>query len=126
VTDSRAWVKVGVMFRLLLPILCAALSTFRSRSSLVAENLALRQQQLAVLRAGRRPQLRPIERHSLRLEGSAVLRCRGTPSSGMCRRAFSLLELAHKLLGFVLERDKDLVRMVVRALQERFGARHPR
>jgi putative transposase len=36
-------------------------SAFRSRASLVAENLALRQQ-LAVLKVGRRPRLRPIDR----------------------------------------------------------------
>jgi transposase InsO family protein len=39
----------------------ALASAFRSRASLVAENLALRQQ-LAVLRIGRRPRLRPIDR----------------------------------------------------------------
>jgi hypothetical protein len=36
-------------------------SAFRSRASLVAENLLLRQQ-LAVLKVGRRPRLRPIDR----------------------------------------------------------------
>jgi transposase InsO family protein len=36
-------------------------SAFRSRASLVAENLALRQQ-LAVMKVGRRPRLRPIDR----------------------------------------------------------------
>jgi hypothetical protein len=39
----------------------AAVAAFRSRSNLVAENLALRQQ-LAVLRVGRRPLLRRIDR----------------------------------------------------------------
>jgi len=42
------------MVGLVVSLLGAALSAFRSRSSLVAENLALRQQ-LAVLRVGRRP-----------------------------------------------------------------------
>ena len=46
---------------LLLAIIGALRSAFRSRASLVAENLALRQQ-LAVLRVGRRPRLRPIDR----------------------------------------------------------------
>lgn len=49
------------MIRLLQAIVGALGSAFRSRASLVAENLALRQQ-LAVLRAGRRPRLRPIDR----------------------------------------------------------------
>jgi transposase InsO family protein len=42
-------------------MLGAMVSAFRSRASLVAENLALRQQ-FAVLRVGRRPRLRPIHR----------------------------------------------------------------
>jgi putative transposase len=42
-------------------ILGTLASALRSRASLVAENLALRQQ-LAVLRVGRRPRLRPIDR----------------------------------------------------------------
>ena len=52
---------VPPMFGMVVAILGAALAAFRSRSSLVAENLALRQQ-LAVLRVGRRPRLRPIDR----------------------------------------------------------------
>jgi putative transposase len=39
----------------------ALASSFRTRAGLVAENLALRQQ-LAVLRVGRRPRLRPVDR----------------------------------------------------------------
>jgi transposase InsO family protein len=46
---------------LLEAVLGALVSAFRSRASLVAENLALRQQ-LAVLRIGRRPRLRPVDR----------------------------------------------------------------
>jgi putative transposase len=46
---------------LLQAIVGALGSAFRSRASLVAENLALRHQ-VAVLRAGRRPRLRPIDR----------------------------------------------------------------
>ena len=52
---------VGGMFWLVLAMLGAARSAFRSRSSLIAENLALRQQ-LAVLHARRRPRLRPVDR----------------------------------------------------------------
>ena len=52
---------VGRMFGLLGAVVGAAVAAFRSRSSLVLENLALRQQ-LAVLRVGRRPLLRPIDR----------------------------------------------------------------
>src|SRR6516225_2947608 len=46
---------------LFFAIVGALRSASRSRASLVAENLALRQQ-LAVLRVGRRPRLRPIDR----------------------------------------------------------------
>ena len=46
---------------LLEAVVGALASAFRSRASLVAENLGLRQQ-LAVLRVGRRPRLRPIDR----------------------------------------------------------------
>lgn len=49
------------MFELVVAILGAAGAAVGSRASLVAENLVLRQQ-LAVLRAGRRPWLRPIDR----------------------------------------------------------------
>jgi hypothetical protein len=48
---------MSVLFAIVGALGCA----FRSRASLVAENLALRQQ-LAVLRVGRRPRLRPIDR----------------------------------------------------------------
>jgi transposase InsO family protein len=50
-----------MMFGLVGAILGAARAAFRTRAGLVAENLALRQQ-LAVLRVGRRPQLRPLDR----------------------------------------------------------------
>lgn len=53
--------KVAPVLALLLAIVGALGSAFRSRAGLVAENLALRQQ-LAVLRVGRRPPLRPIDR----------------------------------------------------------------
>lgn len=46
---------------LFLAIIGAVRSAFRSRASLVAENVALRQQ-LAVLRVGRRPRLRRMDR----------------------------------------------------------------
>jgi putative transposase len=49
------------MLVLMFAILGAVRSALRSRSSLVAENLALRQQ-LAVLSASRRPRLRPVDR----------------------------------------------------------------
>ena len=42
-------------------IVGALVSAFRSRASLVAENLVLRQQ-LAVLKVGRRPRLTPVDR----------------------------------------------------------------
>jgi hypothetical protein len=50
-----------LVFALLVALLGAVRSAFRSHSGLVAENLALRQQ-LAVLRARRRPRLRPVDR----------------------------------------------------------------
>lgn len=60
--DKRAELrKVAAVIRLLQAIVGALGSAFRTRASLVAENFALRQQ-LAVLRAGRRPRLRPIDR----------------------------------------------------------------
>jgi len=46
---------------LLEAIVGAMLSAFRLRANLVAENLVLRQR-LAVLKVGRRPRLRPIDR----------------------------------------------------------------
>jgi putative transposase len=49
------------MFGLVVAMLATALSALRSRASLVAENLALRHQ-LAILRARRRPRLRPVDR----------------------------------------------------------------
>jgi putative transposase len=52
---------VAVMLGLVVAILGAVRAAFRTRAGLVAENLALRQQ-LAVLRAGRRPRLRPVDR----------------------------------------------------------------
>jgi putative transposase len=52
---------VVAVFGLLVAILGAARAAFRTRASLIAEDLALRQQ-LAILRAGRRPRLRPVDR----------------------------------------------------------------
>jgi transposase InsO family protein len=53
--------NVAAVIGLLQAIVTAIGSAFRCRASLVVENLALRQQ-LAVLRVGRRPRLRPIDR----------------------------------------------------------------
>jgi hypothetical protein len=66
------------MMAVLLAIVGVLGSALRSRASLVAENLALRQQ-LAVLRVGCRSQLRPIDRAFLgRLRnGSPVREARG-------------------------------------------------
>ncbi len=58
------WTKlrmVAAVIALLVAIVGALSSAFRSRASPVAENLALRQQ-LVVLRIGRRPRLGPIDR----------------------------------------------------------------
>jgi len=52
---------VSAVVALLEAIVGALFSAFRSRANLVAENLVLRQQ-LAVLKVGRRPRLRPVDR----------------------------------------------------------------
>jgi hypothetical protein len=52
---------VAAVIALLQAIVRALGSACRSRANLVAENLALRQQ-LAVMKVGRRPRLRPIDR----------------------------------------------------------------
>jgi transposase InsO family protein len=50
------------MLALVEAIIGALIATFRPRASLVAENLALRQQLATLLREGRRPRLGPIDR----------------------------------------------------------------
>jgi putative transposase len=61
VTRSARCGKVGAVPAVLDAIVGALISAFRSRASLVAENLVLRQQ-LAVLKVGRRPRLTPVDR----------------------------------------------------------------
>jgi hypothetical protein len=68
-TSSPSWAKVAAMFAIVAAVVGAPLSAFKPRASLVAENLALRQQ-LAALR-------RKVRRHapagSLGADGSAAV-----------------------------------------------------
>jgi hypothetical protein len=62
VTRAARWMKVATMRELLEAIVGATLAALRPRASLVAENLALRQQLAVPRRQTSRPQLRPVDR----------------------------------------------------------------
>jgi hypothetical protein len=53
--------KLAIVFALLKALLGALLAAMKPRASLVAENLALRQQLAVLRRATPRPRLRPID-----------------------------------------------------------------
>jgi len=62
-SDVRAGArKAPVMAELLVTMIGALFAGLRPRASLVAENLALRQQLAVLRRTVRRPQLRPVDR----------------------------------------------------------------
>ena len=61
--DKRAWGRdPGVMLALVEAVIGAFVAAFRPRASLVAENLALRQQLATLTRDGARHRLGPIDR----------------------------------------------------------------
>jgi putative transposase len=62
VTARDAWASVPVMFPIVVALFGALLSALKPRASLVAENLALRQQLAVLRRTTPRPRLRPIDR----------------------------------------------------------------
>jgi hypothetical protein len=61
-TSPASWAKVAAMFAIVAAVVGALLSALKPRASLVAENLALRQQLAALRRKVRRPHLHPADR----------------------------------------------------------------
>jgi hypothetical protein len=61
-TSRPSWAKVAAMWAIVTAVVGALLSAFKPRASLLAENLALRQQLSALRRQVRRPHLHPSDR----------------------------------------------------------------